>query len=253
VIDSHIHLDQYKNIAQHIDSWKLSGISKVIAVSTDLKSSYQTLELQEKFPNFVHAAVGFHPERPLPAESDFLEWQALVKSERDLITAIGEVGLPHYSLAELPNSLDQYVEFLSRCLEVATLSSLPTVLHAVHDKAIIVYDLLQHHQIKAAHFHWLKAPPQVLNLIIKGGYYISVTPEVCYRSRDQELARTIPLSQLLMETDGPWRFENQFSNQQTSPLLLHEVADTLGSIKGQSSDFIKQETVKNTVSCFNLL
>jgi TatD DNase family protein len=253
LIDSHIHLDQYTNVEKQIDSWLLAGVSSLIAVSTDLSSSYRTLELQEKYPNFVHAAVGFHPERPLPIEADFVEWQALVKSERNRITAIGEIGLPHYSLAELPNSLHHYTDFLSRCLEVSTNYGLPTVLHAVHDKAIIVYDLLQQHEIQKAHFHWLKAPPEVVVQIVEKGYYISVTPEVCYKSRDQELARNVPLSQLLMETDGPWRFGDAFSNQETTPLFLHKVVNHLAAIKGQHRDFIIEETTKNAGKCYNLI
>ncbi|MBM7662025.1 TatD DNase family protein [Bacillus mesophilus] len=252
MIDAHIHLDQYTNAEKQIDSWLLAGVSNVIAVSTDLSSSYRTLELQGKYPDFIHAAVGFHPERPLPRESDFIEWESLVKRERSRIIAIGEIGLPHYNLAELKPTLHHYEEFLSRCLEVSARYGLPAVLHAVHDKAIIVYELLQKHEIQKAHFHWLKAPLKVVNQIVESGYYISVTPEVCYRSRDQDLANNVPLSQLLMETDGPWRFGDIFSNLATTPLLLNKVADQLAVIKGEHRDLIVELTTKNTKVCYNI-
>jgi TatD DNase family protein len=252
LFDAHIHLEQYQNLGDEIDRWKIAGASGVLAVSNDLASSYRTLELQIKYPDFVHTAVGYHPERPLPTEADFLEWQTLLTTERDKITAIGEIGLPHYALERLPHSLDHYIDFLSRCLDIAHHEDLPVVLHAVHEKAMIVYELLQKHHINAAHFHWLKAPLDVLDLIFNAGYYVSVTPEICYRIRDQQLASLVPPSQLLIETDGPWQFDHQFKNQLTTPLLLRDIIHKLSDLKGLSWNQIQRETVNNTIRCYNL-
>ncbi|WP_456279249.1 TatD family hydrolase [Bacillus sp. AK128] len=252
MFDSHIHLDQYENIDQHIASWMIAGVSGVIAVSSDLSSSYRTLELQYKYPNFVHVAVGFHPERELPTDSDFREWEALVSSERERISAVGEVGLPHYQLNELPGTIEHYLEFFSECIAVASRHELPIALHAVHDKALMVYNVLQEYQIKNAHFHWLKAPPEVVDLIVNRGYYISVTPEVCYRNRDQVLGKNVPLSQLLIETDGPWNYNGQFRNQETSPLFLKEIISSLALIRGQAIEEILEKTIQNTIKCYRL-
>jgi TatD DNase family protein len=252
LFDAHIHLEQYQNLDNQITRWKIAGASRVVAVSNNLASSYRTLELQMKYPDFVHAAVGFHPERPLPTEADFIEWQTLLKTERNKITAIGEIGLPHYALEHLPYSFEHYIEFLSRCLDIAHREDLPVVLHAVHDKAMLVYELLQENHIKRAHFHWLKAPLDVLDLIVNTGYYVSVTPEICYRNRDQQLASLVPLSQLLIETDGPWQFDHPFDNQLTTPLLLKDIINKLSDLKGLSWNQIQQETTNNTIRCYNL-
>ncbi|WP_246943139.1 TatD family hydrolase [Bacillus pinisoli] len=252
MFDSHIHLEQYENIERQIDSWKLAGVSGLIAVSTDLSSSYRTLKLQSKFPEFIHAAVGFHPERRLPSTVDIEEWKTLVRLERKRIVAVGEVGLPHYSINQLPHSLDHYLDFLSECLEVSTQYNLPVVLHAVHDKAKLAYDLLRERKVTSAHFHWLKAPIPVVEQIINAGYFISVTPEVCYRSRDQKLATKVPLSQLLIETDGPWSFSERFLTQQTSPLFLSEIVDALSCLRDQPKDILIEQLNRNTTSCYQL-
>jgi TatD DNase family protein len=254
MIDAHIHLYQYvsEHLHHQIERWKAAGIRAVIAVANDLPSSYRTLELKDQFPDFVHAAVGFHPEQPLPPEKDFVEWEKLISAEREKITAIGEIGLPHYNVDVLPHTLSSYTDFLARCLEIARSENLPVALHAVHAKASIVFDLLQQKQIKRAHFHWLKAPAHVLNSIIKAGYYVSVTPEVCYRSRDQQLARTVPMPQLLIETDGPWQYDQRFKHLQTTPLLLNDIIRQLARIKGVSESRVRQETLSNTKKCYGL-
>jgi TatD DNase family protein len=250
VIDAHIHLDQYPNVETEIKKWEEAGIKGVVAVSTDLRSSYRTLELKLKFPHFVYAAIGFHPEQALPNETDWNEWLSLVKAERHRLSAIGEVGLPYYTLQQSSLSLANYVEFLEKVAEVASAYNLPLVLHAVHEHAELALAILRKYNIRSAHFHWLKAPLSVIEEIIQFGYYISVTPEVCYRQRDQVLLSYIPLHQLLLETDGPWPFIGPFTNIKTSPLLLFESVKYVANAYQKNVDIVQKEVLANTLKVY---
>ncbi|MEW9668883.1 TatD family hydrolase [Ammoniphilus sp. 3BR4] len=231
--DAHIHLDQYPldHLKESIEQWRKQNVQGVLAVSTDLRSSYQTLELKLRYPDFIFAAVGYHPELPLPTEQERLEISALVKQERRLISAIGEVGLPHYEFCgSTPSDLEPFLEVLRSFSDLAIHYQLPLILHAVHDKAELAFSAIQKQGVKQAHFHWLKAPTHVVKQIAGVGYFISVTPEICYRTRDQEMAKQVPLSQLLIETDGPWKYGDSFQNVQTTPLLLADIALKLAEI-----------------------
>lgn len=251
MFDAHIHLNQYKELDQQIERWKNAGITGVVAVSTDLQSSYETLSLKQKYPDFIFAAIGFHPEQPLPPAQDVAEWERLLHNERHLVSAIGEVGLPYYSLQKYEDaSLENYIDFLDNMASISKAEALPIVLHAVHSHAPIAYDVLVKHQIKKAHFHWLKADPSVIAQIVKSGYYISVTPEVCYRSRDQELVHQLPLNQLLIETDGPWPFSGPFQNKLTSPLFLQDVTEKIGELKKMAYETVLQQVKLNTLALY---
>jgi TatD DNase family protein len=249
LIDAHIHLNQYncKDVLKQIEQWKKAGIKGVVAVSTDLRSSYETLELAYKSPGFVLPCIGFHPEQVLPKAGEINELLTLIKSEQNNLSAIGEIGLPHYSYekANFP-SLEHYIELLEEFLDNAKQLSLPVVLHAVHDKAAIVYKLLQKYKGVEAHFHWLKAEKVTLQSILKSGYFVSVTPEVCYRKRDQQLVNEVPLTQLMIETDGPWPYGEIFENTKTTPLLLKETSKKIAEIKYTNINTIKEQTMKNT-------
>ena len=247
MFDSHIHLDQYENIEQQIELWQRAGITGVVAVSTNLASSYKTLTLKQRFPTFVKAAIGFHPEQSLPSEQEFLEWERLVSKERKLLSAIGEVGLPYYTKV---NSLDPYIELLNEVIKMAKHGELPLALHAIHNQADIVFNMLKKHSIKKVHFHWLKASDETLDKIVKEGYLVSVTPEVCYRERDQLLAMKIPTDQLLLETDGPWPFNGPFEGNVTSPLLLKDIAHTIAKIKSIPIEQIVEISEKNTIKLY---
>ncbi|AMX84793.1 deoxyribonuclease [Geobacillus subterraneus] len=245
MIDAHIHLDQYMNICEQIERWQEAGITGVVAVSTNLRSSHRTLELKQRFPSFVYAAIGFHPEQPLPNAADWNEWTSLIKQARPLLSAIGEVGLPYYS-AEACAKLPAYHDLLAQIAAIAVDASLPLVLHAVYDRAKTALAIVQQAGVRHAHFHWLKANPETVQRIVQCGYYISVTPEVCYRERDKELLSLIPLEQLLLETDGPWPFAGPFHGKPTTPLLLFDSARAVAAHYGQEMDQVKTAITANT-------
>ncbi|QOR68691.1 TatD family hydrolase [Cytobacillus suaedae] len=249
MIDSHIHLDKYENVDQKIECWQANGVTGVVAVSTDLKSSYQILDLKKRYPTFIFAAIGFHPEQPLPSEKDYLEWKRLVSSERQLLSAIGEVGLPYYTKII---SIKPYIEFLEEAMKLGRNEDLPLSLHAVHNQAECVYHMLIQNSVTKAHFHWLKANPSTLHSIIKSGYYVSVTPEVCYRERDQLLVKDVPLHQLLLETDGPWPFNGPFEKKETSPLFIRKMANFIASIKSVTEEDVISQTTNNTKCLYSI-
>jgi TatD DNase family protein len=255
MIDTHIHLDKYPrdDLDKLIEEWRLGGVEGVVAVSTNLASAYRTLELKESYPEFVNAAIGYHPEQALPRVQELNELRTLIKAERTRIVAIGEVGLPHYALEALGNPpLEGYEELLNIFCQLAIEQDLPLVLHAIHDKAELALNLLSRNKISKAHFHWLKAPDPIINKIVHAGYYISVTPEVCYRERDQRLVRHVPLQQLLLETDGPWQYSEAFSYRKTTPLLLHEIAAKVAEIKGLPLREVEERCFLNSLSCFSI-
>ncbi|QPA32679.1 TatD family hydrolase [Thermaerobacillus caldiproteolyticus] len=245
MIDAHIHLDQYADIEETIQQWQEAGIEAVVAVSTDLRSSYRTLELKQRFPTFIYAAIGFHPEQPLPNQADWNEWTRLLQQERQHLTAIGEVGLPYYS-AEAVSHFPYYRDLFEQITQLAVDTSLPLAIHAVYDRAQTALTILQKYKATKAHFHWLKANPVLVQQIIQCGYYISVTPEVCYRKRDRQLLSHVPIEQLLLETDGPWPFDGPFTDVPTSPLLLSYSLQAVASFYRQDIATIRASIVTNT-------
>lgn len=256
LIDAHLHLDQYPKdkIDEFIETWQQAGVEKIVAVSTNLDSAYQILEWKTKYPQFIYAAIGYHPEQAVPEQREIDELLALLKRERDLISAIGEVGLPYYTLAKRKASsktVEAFLELLHIFVEQAKKEKLPLLLHAVHDQAPVVLNLLMEYEIDKAHFHWLKAVPQVVEQIVACGYYISVTPEVCYRERDQVLVKQVPIGQLLLETDGPWPYADRFAERLTTPLFLEEVAEQVAQLKQMEKGTVLQECRQNIGKLFD--
>ena len=251
MVDSHIHLDQYSSSARQeiIDYFKTIG-GAAIAVSTDQTSSMKSLR-EATFP--IYPAIGWHPEQKLMSEkeqADFLQWAS---EHIDQAIAIGEVGLPQYLRREDPTLDDQpYLEFLEGWVLVAKRAKKPIVLHAVYDDAPKVLQLLEKHSITHAHFHWFKGDEKTIERIVANDYKLSVTPEVVYREKIQRMLRHVPLSSLMIETDGPWPFEGPFTGQMTHPSMMKKSIETLSKLYRRESKEVAQLLFETTVDFYSL-
>lgn len=249
-IDSHIHLDQYKKEEQLQlieDIQKTKEIAAIIAVSMNDHSCQQTLELAKNYP-FIYPALGYHPEQ----EVDFIQCEKiceLIEKEAHRIAAIGEVGLPYYLRQENPKLLlEPYIEMLERFVYMARKYNLPIILHAVYDDAEVVCDLLESYRIRRAHFHWFKGSQRTMERMIENEYYISVTPDIVYKEKIKDIVAFYPLSHLMVETDGPWKFNDEM----THPHMILQVLKSVSEVKGLVLEDTAETIYKNTVQFYNL-
>ncbi|MFV9509684.1 TatD family hydrolase [Tepidibacillus sp. LV47] len=251
--DSHIHLNQYpkEKIPYYLEKWHNAGVKGIIAVATDLRSSYELLEWKQKYPDFIHIAMGHHPEQKLPVKKDLIELLSLIQRESSKIVAIGEVGIIHYRQSELGmNDLNGYIELLKVFTETAKKQNIPIILHAVHDKAEIALRILLEANMKKAHFHWFKSSKETTKKVNDAGYTVSFTPELTFRKRDQIIAKDFPLTQILLETDGPWPLRGKFSEKIPEPFWILESIHILSKLKNRSEEDIAKVIHQNVLNLY---
>lgn len=207
MIDTHCHLDQFppEVLAGMLEDGFARGLTAVVAPAMGEASLEALLALAERWPGRVFPAAGVHPERPMTAETlaearRTADW---IAAHPKTVTAVGEVGLPYYSLAPGEGIPETAFAVLDLFLDCAAAGDLPVILHAVHTSARPCLERLLDRGVRRAVFHWLKAPEDVVRQIVEAGYYVSVTPEVTTLERDQRLLDLVPRDRLLLETDGP--------------------------------------------------
>jgi TatD DNase family protein len=256
LIDTHIHLTspRYTDLAGLVARAQHADIAGVVAAAVDEATSYQILVMCDAFPAFVHGGLGVHPERSV-TDDEVERVLALIRHERRRLAAVAEVGLPWYSIRERPDR-DTLIAAaeprLQRFLRLACALDLAVVLHAPHESAARALALLRAERIERAVFHWHKASPEVTCTIVEHGYYISVTPEICYRERDRELVAAVPLRNLVIETDGPWPYGGEFEGRPTEPTFLGRVVQEIATIKGVTTDEVAAIVTANAVTLFQL-
>src|SRR5690606_18078040 len=130
----------------------------------------------------------------------------LIRRYRGVIRAVGEVGLPYYSLPEGERSAPPAaaVRRLRAFLDVARELELPVSLHAVHAMAAPALRLLKKHRVRRTVVYWLQAPPNGVDAFVEEGHIETGTPDVLVRERGRDLVRRVPRTSLVLETDAPW-------------------------------------------------
>ena len=255
MIDSHVHLDadQYPDPSSAIKRARDARVSAMVVPGVGPASNRSVIELGRKFRGIIFPALGFHPERFEHSEDDAREVLEMIASERASICAVGEVGLPWYGeQASNAGVLDAAKVTLARFARAAVALDLPMILHAPHARAAEALGIIRAVGVTRAVFHWHKSDEQTTRAIVNAGYFISVTPEVAYRARDQDLARMLPADRILVETDGPWPYGGQFAGRLTEPAVIKEVVAAIAHLRCTTFDEIAAATTVNARALFRI-
>ena len=258
MIDTHCHLHDpvFADLGETLRVALTHDVWGVIGVGVDPDTNARTLTAASSYPKAVWPCLGFHPDRPELDDETLERVLAQLHEHHARIVALGEVGLPWYSLegrADAAVLMTRGRSRLDRLLEVAARYDLPVALHAPYGAAVGAFEALKRHGIERAVFHWHKAPPDITRAIVDAGYFVSVGPEVVYRERDRALVYDTALESLLVESDGPWRYRGEFEGMPSGPWLASRVAEEVAKIKGLPVDDVMFQLSENTCRLFDLM
>ena len=254
-IDTHCHLDAqvYADLAAVCRSSDQAGVQAIVAVGAGSVSNRRILALQQRRPGHVWAALGLHPER---SDASWEEVETVLEQlgmHRDRVVALGEVGLPHYALQDgsmSPEQARRHQGFLHALVKGGAALDLPVVLHAPHAAADAALAIVRRYQPPGAVFHWHKGNEATTKAICDAGYFVSVTPEVCYRQRDRDLVLATPLRNLLLESDGPWTYGGEFTGRPATPAMIPRLAAEVARLKGVPLDELREAVWENAQRLF---
>jgi len=247
-IDAHIHLadpEYQSKIGQILADAQENSVVGLVANAMDLKSSRATLSLSEAHPSVVFPAIGIHPwEAGAVSEDDIREVVELILSRKGPAVSVGEIGLDGRYSTEAKN-LDRQRTVFQTMLRAAEEAQLPV---SVHSRAAFqeVLEILSSFELANVLLHWYSGPLELIPEIISRGYYVSVGPSSVYVAKIQEIAKRIPLTQILVETDGPVRYQGIFKGKVTAPSFLREVVRNLAKVKGGQIEEVSETIYENT-------
>jgi TatD DNase family protein len=257
IIDTHCHLHDpaFADVRETARMSMTQGVYGIVAVGCDAASNELTLTAGATLPKMIYPCVGFHPDRPELGEAELDKVEEQVHANQARLAAIGEVGLPWYSLegASDPATLmTRGRASLDRMLALAAQYDLAVVLHAPHGAAVGALEALERHGIERAVFHWHKAPAEITRAIVAAGYFVSVTPEVVYRERDRDLVERVPLESLLVESDAPWQYGGEFTALPSGPWLVARAAEEVAKLKHRPIDEAMSQLCANACRLFDI-
>lgn len=190
-------------------------------------------------------AYGIHPMyagRARPEDLDALR-ETL---QREPAVAVGEIGLDRHGE---PRDDDTQASYFVAQLKIAREFDLPVLLH-VRKAVDPILQLLKHHRVGGGIAHAFNGSRQQADEFIKLGFKLGFGGAMTFpgSKRIRELAATLPLDAIVLETDAPdippvWK-----NGGRNTPADLLPIAETLAKLRTLPLSEIAAATSKNALA-----
>ncbi len=247
-IDTHCHLDAAEfNGEQNaiVREAQAAGVAALVVPSIERANFAAVQMLGTQYPNCA-PAYGIHPmyaDRALSADLDVL--REYLKQENTV--AVGEIGLDFF-IKHYDQVRQEY--FLVEQLKLAREFDLPVLLH-IRRAQDTVLKYLRQHKVRGGIAHAFNGSRQQADEFIKLGFKLGFGGAMTYSraTRLRELAATLPLECIVLETDAPDIppdfLERGLPNK---PEYLPGIAQTLAELRGMPLEEIARVTTANALA-----
>lgn len=249
LIDAHCHLNlpEFDHDRDRVvDEARKSGV--VAIVDSGLGPDYGTkaLALAEKFRGYVFPTVGLEPYNL--GEEAFERVVALVRENEKGIVGVGEVGLDYYwnrDEGERRMQRSRFKAFIDLSKEL----DLPLIVHS-RSAGKYAIQTLEEEGADRVLLHAFDGRVGSAMAGVELGYYFSIPTSVWVSRQKQKLAKRLPLSSIMVESDSPVLSPLKEGRNEPSNLLY--AVRKIAEIKGVDEEDVAEETLRNASGFFSL-
>lgn len=248
LIDTHCHLDAAEfggRQAELRQAAQSAGVDRIVVPSVARANFAAVRALCEQYPG-CFPAYGIHPmfvDDAIPEDLEIL--RDYLRDHQPV--AIGEIGLDffieHYDQARQEH-------FFAEQLKLAREFDLPVLLHTRRAQDTILKHLRQT-RVHCGIAHAFGGSRQQADEYISLGFKLGFGGAMTYprATRLRELATTLPLSCIVLETDAP-DMPPEFveHGQPNKPEYLLRIAQMLADLRGIPLEEIAQATTENALA-----
>ncbi|MBS1143131.1 MAG: TatD-related deoxyribonuclease [Proteobacteria bacterium] len=230
MIDTHCHLDAAEFDADRdaVHAAALAaGVTQLVVPGVAVAGFPALKACVDRHAGCV-AAYGIHPLYVMQAgEADLAVLENWLQAERPV--AVGEIGLDHY-VAEIDPQRQEY--FFVEQLKLARRFDLPVLLH-VRRAIDPVLKLLRRHQVRGGIAHAFNGSRQQADEFIKLGFKLGFGGAMTFdgSTRIRDLAATLPLESIVLETDAPDIPPAWLNRGRNAPAELARIAEVLADLR----------------------
>ena len=255
-VDSHCHInfpELREKFPALLAKMQENQVSHALCVSVNLPDFPQVLALAEQYPH-IYASVGVHPDYEDTPEPTVEQLLALATHPR--IVAIGETGLDYF---RLQGDLEWQRERFRTHIRASRACGKPLIIHtrsASEDTLRIMREEGAGLDAGGAGgvMHCFTESLEVAQAAMAMGFYISFSGIVSFKSAKdlQAVARAVPLSHMLIETDSPYLAPVPQRGKMNEPGYVKHVAECIANLTGHSLDEVANQTSENFFRMFKI-
>ena len=251
LVDSHCHiplLSDEMEVDSILDEAKNNNIIHMLCVAVDLEGSPEIIALAKQY-EMVSASVGVHPNTQ--HENGLVVDDITSLAGNDNVVAIGETGLDYFrSEGDLEWQRDQFRTHITAAKELKK----PLIIHSREAKVDVIQILKEEKADKVGGvMHCFVDDLETAKAAIDLDFLISFSGIVTFKNAKplQEVARQIPLKNMLIETDSPYLAPTPLRGKVNQPAYVRYVAEFLAELKEETLEEIALNTTKNYEEKFN--
>lgn len=250
LVDSHCHLN-FPELAANLPAIKQSmqdnGVGYALCISVTLPDFPQVLALAETNDNF-YASVGVHPDYENIEEPSVETLIALANHPK--VIAIGETGLDYFRLT---GDLEWQRTRFRHHIRAAIKCGKPLIIHtraSAEDTIRIMTE--ENAQQVGGVMHCFTENIEVALQAIALGFYISFSGIVTFKNAltIKEVAQSVPLDRILVETDSPYLAPVPYRGKINQPSYVKHVAEEIAKLRGISFEEVSVATTQNFFRLF---
>jgi TatD DNase family protein len=252
LVDSHCHLDfpDFKNdVDTVLGRATAAGVGAMLTVCTRLSRFERVLGIARAHDN-VFCTVGVHPHEAAN-EEDITPERLIELSRHPKVVGFGETGLD-YHYEHSPRTA-QKASFRAH-IEAARESGLPLIVHT-RDADDDMAEILTSEHRKAPFsglLHCFGSGDALARAALDIGFYISFSGIVTFKNAEtvREVAKTVPLQRILVETDAPYLAPAPKRGKRNEPAYTALTAAFVAGLRGMEEGAFAAATTANFFRLF---
>lgn len=247
LVDTHCHLDAAEFDADRAEvaaAAARGGVGRIVIPAVERANFGAVASVCRDYPGCA-AAYGIHPMYVDRAREEDLD--ALRETvRREQPAAIGEIGLDHFAEPRDDARQDFY---FSAQLQIARDNDLPVLLH-VRRAIDPVLKALRRCRVNGGIAHAFNGSRQQADEFIKLGFKLGFGGAMTFprASRIRELAASLPIDAIVLETDAPDIPPEWLSGARNTPDQLARIARTLAELRGVAVEAVAEATTCNATT-----
>ena len=250
--DCHTHLDHYgpDEMPGILERAREAGVGFIVCAGTTLDSTRACIQLAHQH-DMLYAGVGIHPmQAHVPVDENiYAELEDLAKASAKVV-CISEVGLDF-----LPTSPDHDIQYqvFREHIRLARSLKLPIIFHSRESHSQVFQTLREEHAGEVGGvMHYFQADEATAREAIACGFYISLARPLLRLPELQEVAKNIPLENIVLETDAAPQPFKKYRRNWTEPRHVYTVAQQLAELKGVTLEEVAEVTTRNLTGLLGL-
>jgi TatD DNase family protein len=274
LFDTHAHVNfaAYKDDAEEVLKRTLEAGVFVVNVGSQYSTSQRAVEMAEKYPGGVYAAVGLHPihlvkRKVNPDDSelnennfettgevfDFEKYLELAKNPK--VVAIGEMGLDYHHFEDGDNISEfkaKQKETFLQGIRLANEVQKPIMIHC-WDAYDDLLEILKNNPVeKRGIIHSFVGGYKTARKFTDLGYKIGLNGVVTYAEDFNRLIKEVDLGDMVLETDCPYLTPVPHKGERNEPVYVKLVAEKVAKIKNVLIDEVSQKTTENALNVLKI-